>query len=160
VRKRGFATDGGRYFSISFRLSSFDNGKSFKSSRKSNIRLALCLKLHVRKRGFEPPHPYGRYHLKVVRLPFRHLRMLGVYYISSCISIIFMIVYLLYRARLAQLVEQLIYTEKVGGSSPSSRTGKKNRKVELYDFFYYATGTALRQFRVGLEKLCDICEDF
>ena len=28
-------------------------------------------------------------------------------------------------AGLAQLVEQLIYTEKVGGSSPSSRTNKK-----------------------------------
>ena len=27
------------------------------------------------------------------------------------------------RAPLAQLVEQLIYTEKVGGSSPSGRTG-------------------------------------
>ncbi len=30
-------------------------------------------------------------------------------------------------APLAQLVEQLIYTEKVGGSSPSGRTNEKNR---------------------------------
>jgi hypothetical protein len=29
----------------------------------------------VRERGLEPPHPYGHYHLKVARLPFRHSRM-------------------------------------------------------------------------------------
>ncbi len=29
----------------------------------------------VRERGVEPPRPCGRYHLKVVRLPFRHSRL-------------------------------------------------------------------------------------
>ena len=29
----------------------------------------------VRGRGVEPPRPYERYHLKVVRLPFRHPRV-------------------------------------------------------------------------------------
>ena len=38
-------------------------------------------------------------------------------------------------ARLAQLVEQLIYTEKVGGSSPSPRT--KNKIPEVVRGFYF-----------------------
>src|SRR3989344_7477863 len=29
----------------------------------------LAISLLVRGRGFEPPSPYGRYHLKVMRLP-------------------------------------------------------------------------------------------
>ena len=32
--------------------------------------------LLVRSRGFEPPQDCSRYHLKVVRLPFRHDRVL------------------------------------------------------------------------------------
>ncbi len=42
------------------------------------------------------------------------------------------------KAGLAQLVEQLIYTEKVGGSSPSSRTSTRRlarcRHVVVYKF--------------------------
>lgn len=29
----------------------------------------------VRTRGIEPPHPFGHYHLKVARIPFRHVRI-------------------------------------------------------------------------------------
>ena len=29
----------------------------------------------VRKGGFEPPRPFGHWHLKPARLPFRHLRV-------------------------------------------------------------------------------------
>jgi hypothetical protein len=28
----------------------------------------------VREGGFEPPHPFGYWHLKPARLPFRHSR--------------------------------------------------------------------------------------
>ncbi len=31
----------------------------------------------VRKRGLEPLRPYGHWHLKPARLPFRHLRASG-----------------------------------------------------------------------------------
>ncbi|MCC2630960.1 MAG: hypothetical protein K0S38_769 [Candidatus Paceibacter sp.] len=47
----------------------------------------------------------------------------GAFYFPIAILIKFDIV--LTPAGLAQLVEQFIYTEKVGGSSPSSRTKKK-----------------------------------
>ena len=30
---------------------------------------------YVRKGGFEPPRPFGHWHLKPARLPFRHLRV-------------------------------------------------------------------------------------
>ncbi len=31
----------------------------------------------VREGGFEPPHPFGYWHLKPARLPFRHSRILS-----------------------------------------------------------------------------------
>ncbi len=47
--------------------------KVFKSSREQSSLLASCAQISrtqfVRRRGFEPPSPCGRYHLKVVRLP-------------------------------------------------------------------------------------------
>ena len=37
----------------------------------------------MRGRGLEPPRPCGRYHLKVVRLPFRHPRILNISILSD-----------------------------------------------------------------------------
>ena len=51
-------------------------------------------------------------------------------------------------ARLAQLVEQLIYTEKVGGSSPSSRTSERSERRADSKAFY-----ALREGRENLEYI-------
>ncbi len=32
----------------------------------------------VREGGFEPPHPFGYWHLKPARLPFRHSRKVSI----------------------------------------------------------------------------------
>ncbi len=40
--------------------------------RQSPLRRVFVVFM-VPRRGLEPPRPCGRYHLKVVRLPFRHL---------------------------------------------------------------------------------------
>ena len=39
------------------------------------LRKLIFIIILVHGRRFELPHPCGRYHLKVVRLPFRHLRI-------------------------------------------------------------------------------------
>src|SRR4029077_16500589 len=38
-------------------------------------RFSGAVRHRVRKGGFEPPRPFGPWHLKPARLPFRHLRV-------------------------------------------------------------------------------------
>jgi hypothetical protein len=38
-------------------------------------RFYLCILFVVRTRGLEPPQDCSHYHLKVARLPFRHVRV-------------------------------------------------------------------------------------
>ena len=54
-------------------------------------------------------------------------------------------------ARLAQLVEQLIYTEKVGSSNLSSRTKQQAANTKVFAAF--AVGSAMRDLKAG-----DSCE--
>ena len=58
-----------------------------------------------------------------------------------------MVYYVSKIARLAQLVEQLIYTEKVGGSNPSART-----RIELDGFLEAKMRDALRASRILASK--------
>ena len=51
-------------------------------------------------------------------------------------------------ARLAQLVEQLIYTEKVGSSNLSSRTNQQ--AANTYVFAAFAVGSAMRDLKAGV----------
>ena len=44
-------------------------GKGFSQNENGQTESIFDLSTLVRQSGFEPPHPFGRYHLKVVRLP-------------------------------------------------------------------------------------------